>query len=72
MFKGLWRIQTAGPQQALLCYALYVQPQKWLPVKLIQGRITNQVVANLSCVQSHAESIMAAKRDGSKQPQLNQ
>lgn len=38
-----------------LSYALYVKPQTWLPVRLIQGRIEGEVISNLQAVQKHAE-----------------
>ena len=52
-FKGVWRMQQRqvsggeAPAAARLAYALYVRPQAWLPVRLIQSRIESEVVANL-------------------------
>jgi hypothetical protein len=39
-FRGVWRIQegAAGSRTARLSYALFVRPQAWLPVRLIQAR----------------------------------
>lgn len=58
-FKGVWRIQPGlqGPASAWLVYALYVRPQPWLPVGLIQDRIAREVVANLQAVQRHTERL---------------
>ncbi|EFJ40109.1 hypothetical protein VOLCADRAFT_100126 [Volvox carteri f. nagariensis] len=46
-FRGIWRLQQTGELSTLLSYALFVKPQAWLPVALIQGRIENEVVRNL-------------------------
>ena len=46
-----------GPGSTQLCYSLYVQPQQWLPVRLIQSRIQQEVISNLQAVRSHSEKI---------------
>lgn len=58
-FKGVWRIQSglAGPGTTHLCYSLYVLPQQWLPVGLIQSRIEREVAANLDAVRRHAQTM---------------
>ena len=60
-FKGVWRMQQrqsdGSSSAARLAYALYVRPQAWLPVRLIQSRIEGEVVANLRAVQQHAERL---------------
>lgn len=38
-FKGLWRIQPSGAAACRLSYSLFVRPQPWLLVGLIEGRI---------------------------------
>lgn len=57
-FKGIWRLQPGlwGPASTYLIYSLYVQPHPWLPVGLIQGRISRDVQTNLQAVQVHAEA----------------
>jgi hypothetical protein len=57
-FKGVWRIQPGllAPASTWLVYALYVRPQPWLPVGLIQDRISREVVSNLQAVQRHTEA----------------
>jgi len=40
-----------------LSYALYVRPQPWLPVHLVQGRIRAEVAANLDAVRAHTERV---------------
>jgi hypothetical protein len=47
--------QQFNEQGTLLCYSLYVQPQAWLPVALIQNRIEKEVAKNLEAVRAHAE-----------------
>lgn len=60
-FRGVWRIQQqeiaqdSAPPATRLSYALFVRPQKWLPVALIQSRIQSEVAANLAAVQAYAE-----------------
>jgi hypothetical protein len=63
-FKGLWRMQQPNGRSdsTQLTYTLYVQPQKWLPVALIQNRIENEVKNNLSAVKKHAEKIVRIRR----------
>ncbi|KAG2454507.1 hypothetical protein HYH02_000354 [Chlamydomonas schloesseri] len=55
-FRGIWRMQQTGDCSTLLSYALFVKPQAWLPVALIQGRIENEVVRNLEAVAKYAEA----------------
>ncbi|CAL5228575.1 g11732 [Coccomyxa viridis] len=57
-FRGIWRMKE-GPQgehSSRLSYSLFVRPQIWLPVRLVQGRIENEIKANLSAVRLYAES----------------
>ncbi len=35
-FQGIWRMQRLGEDGCCLSYALFVRPQVWLPVRLIQ------------------------------------
>lgn len=66
VFKGVWRMQPgrAGDGTTTLGYSLYVKPQEWLPVGLIQSRIENEVANNLDAVRKHAEIV--SKRSGRK------
>jgi ribosome-associated toxin RatA of RatAB toxin-antitoxin module len=59
-FRGVWRISEgpAGPLTARLSYAVFVQPQAFLPVGLIQGRISRDVATNLKSVRAHAEEVV--------------
>jgi hypothetical protein len=52
--------QGSGAQEeCLLSYSVFVMPQAWLPVRLIQGRIEGEVVKNLEAVRDYAEHIKA-------------
>lgn len=52
-------MQPAGadPSATVLNYSLFVKPHPWLPVGLIQNRISNEVVNNLKAVRQHAERV---------------
>eukprot|EP00878_Enallax_costatus_P024509 GHUV01026159.1.p1 GENE.GHUV01026159.1~~GHUV01026159.1.p1 ORF type:complete len:166 (+),score=43.69 GHUV01026159.1:504-1001(+) len=58
-FKGIWRMQPAAvdPHATVLRYSLFVKPHPWLPVGLIQNRISSEVVNNLKAVRRHAERV---------------
>ena len=56
-FQGIWRVQEGlrGLDSALLVYSLYVMPQKWLPIQLIQGRIEKDIGNNLNAIKTYSE-----------------
>jgi hypothetical protein len=58
-FKGIWRMQPTEPDPSAttLQYALFVRPHPWLPVKLIEDRISAEVVNNLNAVRRHTEKV---------------
>jgi hypothetical protein len=58
-FKGIWRLQpgATGDLSTQLQYSLFVKPHPWLPVGLIQNRISSEVVNNLRAVQRYAEHV---------------
>lgn len=65
-FKGIWRMQAgpgSGPPGSssstttTLMYSLFVRPHPWLPVKLIEDRISSEVVNNLKAVRQHTERV---------------
>ncbi|KAI8467286.1 MAG: hypothetical protein J3K34DRAFT_430906 [Monoraphidium minutum] len=64
-FRGLWRIQQGlqGPDSSWLVYSLFVRPQAWLPVGLIQNRISAEVVSNLRAVQQHTEQMHSLRAE---------
>jgi hypothetical protein len=49
--------KKSNSDTTLLCYSLYVQPQAWLPVALIQNRIEKEVTNNLKAVRKYAEQL---------------
>ena len=63
-FRGIWRMQPGrnGNASSRLSYSLHVQPQPWLPVRLIQGRIEGEVRVNLAAVRDHSERLWQARQ----------
>ena len=43
------------PDISKLSYSVFIRPQLWLPVGLIQGRISTEAKNNLRAVKRHAE-----------------
>ncbi|GIL68712.1 hypothetical protein Vafri_21963 [Volvox africanus] len=66
-FRGVWRLQQIGDSSTLLSYAVYVKPQAWLPVALVQSRIANEVVRNLEALRQYAETQYAREFQQQKQ-----
>lgn len=58
-FRGVWRIApgSGGPATCKLSYALFVRPQVWLPVQLVQSRIEAEVKNNLNAVRAYAQGL---------------
>lgn len=66
VFKGKWGIEqfegSTGNQnfsikkdfRTLLSYIVDVQPKKWLPVALVEGRLSREIQINITCVRSQA------------------
>lgn len=53
-------MQPGGAEPAsrtTLHYSLFVRPHPWLPVKLIEDRISSEVVNNLNAVRRHTERV---------------
>lgn len=50
-------MQSANAAETVLQYSLFVKPHPWLPVGLIQHRISSEVVTNLKAVRHHAEHL---------------
>lgn len=69
VFEGKWGIEqfegVTGNQsisikkdfRTLLSYTLDVQPKRWLPVALVEGRLSREIHINLTCVRSQVMSI---------------
>lgn len=41
--------------QTMLVYVVDVKPKVWLPVRLVEGRLCNEIRTNLSCIREEAE-----------------
>lgn len=66
VFEGKWGIEQfeggTGNQnfsikkdfRTLLSYIVDVQPKKWLPVALVEGRLSREIQVNMTCVRSQA------------------
>lgn len=61
-FRGIWRMQQTSPTTTRLSYALHVQPQAWLPVRMVQGRIVGEVRVNLTAVRQHSERVFSKSK----------
>lgn len=61
-FKGVWRMQSEGgnSKRTRLSYSVFVRPQMWLPVQLIQSRIEGETQRNLVAVRLHSEALARA------------
>lgn len=68
VFRGVWRIQEGerNSESSRLSYALFVRPQLWLPVRLVQGRIENEIKNNLAAVRRHTEGLYTMRGTGSR------
>lgn len=57
MYQGVWRMQTlvgcAPPGEAAmrLTYAVEISPRPYLPVALVEGRITKDLCKNLESIR---------------------
>eukprot|EP00803_Ostreobium_quekettii_P009756 evm.model.scf_182.3 EVM.evm.TU.scf_182.3 scf_182:36096-39828(-) len=62
-FRGLWRMQgnETDPETTRLSYSLFVRPQRWLPVRLIERRIVRESEKNLVAVGRHAQKMSEAR-----------
>ena len=61
VFRGLWRVQAAGEGLCRLSYSLFVRPQPWLLVGLVEARIAAEIGNNLRAVKTYVEGRAAAK-----------
>lgn len=62
-FKGVWRMQQGtSPDTTCLSYSVLVTPQVWLPVGLVEGRISAEIRRNLTAVKQHAERTYSKAR----------
>ncbi|KAI3440982.1 Polyketide_cyc domain-containing protein [Psidium guajava] len=71
IFEGKWSIEqlnnaegyedsslTNGQEfQTRLSYMVDVKPKLWLPVGLVEGRLSNEITMNLSCIREEARKV---------------
>lgn len=58
LYQGLWRMQevpNCGANRTRLTFSVEIQPRPWLPVALIESRITQDLVKNVEAVAMEAE-----------------
>ena len=68
MYQGVWRMQPlpgcAGPgQDAMrLTYAVEISPRAYLPVRLVEGRIVQDLCNNLEAIRNAAAAKVEARQ----------
>ncbi|XVE77380.1 hypothetical protein DITRI_Ditri13aG0057800 [Diplodiscus trichospermus] len=73
LFEGTWLIEQfnrgkcAGDEallgkefQTTLSYLVDVKPKMWLPVRLVEGRLSSEIKTNLSCIREEAKRVISA------------
>ncbi|KAK0581213.1 hypothetical protein LWI29_011389 [Acer saccharum] len=69
LFEGKWSLEQFGKfqdtdstlaqgSQTTLTYVVNVQPKMWLPVRLVEGRLSKEIKTNLSCIREAARKII--------------
>ena len=46
--------------QTTLSYLVDVKPKMWLPVRLVEGRLSSEIKTNLSCIREEAKRVISA------------
>eukprot|EP00897_Mesotaenium_endlicherianum_P006544 jgi/Mesen1/5918/ME000030S05185 len=67
VFKGTWSmlqnkqndVDAVAIPKTILSYSVLVTPHPWLPVGLIEGRISREIRSNLTCIRREAQSRVA-------------
>ncbi|KAL2480880.1 Polyketide cyclase/dehydrase and lipid transport protein [Abeliophyllum distichum] len=72
LFEGKWSVEqgvecnteyeqsgsvVGQDLQTTLLYVVDVEPKFWLPVRLIEGRLSREIGTNLSCIREEAEKV---------------
>lgn len=67
-YHGVWRVQALpnctyeeGLRATRLTYAVEIKPRGFLPVALIEGRIANDLKANLGAIRTYVEALQKRK-----------
>lgn len=71
LFEGKWSIKQfnggnfedsesliSQKFQTTLSYSVDVQPKLWLPVRLVEGRLCNEIKTNLSCIREAVKKMI--------------
>ncbi|KAF8051515.1 hypothetical protein N665_1714s0008 [Sinapis alba] len=68
LFEGKWSIEQLDKGEALdiqfkdfrttLAYTVDVKPKMWLPVRLVEGRLCNEIKTNLLSVRDAAQKVI--------------
>uniref|UniRef100_A0A0D9VAU8 Coenzyme Q-binding protein COQ10 START domain-containing protein n=1 Tax=Leersia perrieri TaxID=77586 RepID=A0A0D9VAU8_9ORYZ len=77
VFQGKWSVQevdggeiSAGQEfQTTLSYVVELEPKLWVPVRLLEGRICNEIKTNLVCIREEAQRIHRLQDEGNSQTQ---
>jgi len=62
LYQGVWRMQPLvgccppGKQAMRLTYAVEISPRIYLPVRLVEGRIVQDLCANLEAIREAVSS----------------
>ncbi|KAL4340203.1 hypothetical protein GQ457_08G022100 [Hibiscus cannabinus] len=65
-FEGTWLIEQFDKgkreeeSQTTLWYLVDVKPKMWLPVRLVEGRLSKEIKLNLSCIREEAKRVITA------------
>ncbi|GER27822.1 polyketide cyclase / dehydrase and lipidtransport protein [Striga asiatica] len=65
LFEGVWSIeQNVSGLETTLVYIVNVKPKVWLPVRLVEGRLSKEIRSNLSCIREEAEKAFRNTHSG--------
>ncbi|CAA0839420.1 Polyketide cyclase / dehydrase and lipid transport protein [Striga hermonthica] len=65
LFEGVWSIeQNDSGLETTLVYIVNVKPKVWLPVRLVEGRLSKEIRSNLSCIRVEAEKAFRNTHSG--------
>ncbi|CAF2034573.1 unnamed protein product [Brassica napus] len=76
LFEGKWSIEQLDKGEAsdlqfkdfptTLAYTVDVKPKMWLPVRLVEGRLCNEIKTNLLSVRDAAQKVIEKKKKKKK------
>lgn len=55
LFQGCWQLNSLAPDTTELCYTVTILPPRVMPVRLIERRLSNGLIVNLSAIYQRAE-----------------